>query len=434
MSDADKEQKLEPTEEPSALEEGSVPEERSELEEETVPEEKSEPEEARVPEEEGGLEEESVPEKISDQEEETGEYESLSGMAIPAAEKPPKQRGNGVAWLALLLSLVALAAVGYTISLDWLAKDSGADDALAGFDSRLSAAQEGISAMDARVAELDGRDSDAEAEMDALRQDVDERVRSLSSLPGRMSTLESAVASIAGVSEGARDTWLLAEAEYYMQIANAQLQLANNPHLAALALGMADERVLQLGDPALTEVRRAISDELAALDVMEKPDIAGATLTLASLARVVESLPLASTARAADEKPHPDDEEQSGVDRAWSSMKSAMSGLVKVTPPDEATVSFLSPDAEYFLRSNLALQLQSARLALLRGEQAVFEQTLDDTSALMSQYFDSESAQVASAQETLAEIRSSVFTTSMPDISGSLRLLRQYRTVSESSQ
>jgi uncharacterized protein HemX len=230
MSDADKEQKLEPTEEPSALEEGSVPEERSELEEETVPEEKSEPEEARVPEEEGGLEEESVPEKISDQEEETGEYESLSGMAIPAAEKPPKQRGNGVAWLALLLSLVALAAVGYTISLDWLAKDSGADDALAGFDSRLSAAQEGISAMDARVAELDGRDSDAEAEMDALRQDVDERVRSLSSLSGRMSTLESAVASIAGVSEGARDTWLLAEAEYYMQIANAQLQLANNPH------------------------------------------------------------------------------------------------------------------------------------------------------------------------------------------------------------
>jgi uroporphyrin-3 C-methyltransferase len=115
-------------------------------------------------------------------------------------------------------------------------------------------------------------------------------------------------------------------------------------------------------------------------------------------------------------------------------MKSAMSGLVKVTPPDEATVSFLSPDAEYFLRSNLALQLQSARLALLRGEQAIFEQTIDDTSALMSQYFDSESAQVASAQETLAEIRSNVFTTSMPDISGSLRLLRQYRTVSESSQ
>ena len=410
MSDTDKEQKLEPTEENSGLEEENVPEEKS------------------------GLEEESVPEERSDPEEETGEYESLSAMEIPAVEKPPKQRGNGVAWLALLLSLVALAAIGYTISRDWLAADSGADNALSNFDNRLSAAQESMSAMAARVTELDTRDSEATAEIDALRQDIDERVRSLSSLPGRISMLESSVASIAGVSEGVRDTWLLAEAEYYMQIANAQLQLANNPHLAALALGMADERVLQLGDPALTDVRRAISDELAALDIMEKPDIAGATLTLASLARVVESLPLASTARAADEEPQPDDEEQSGVDRAWSSMKSAMSGLVKVTPPDEVTVTFLSPDAEYFLRSNLALQLQSARLALLRGEQAIFEQTLDDTSALMSHYFDSESAQVASAQETLAEIRSNVFTTSMPDISGSLRLLRQYRTMSESSQ
>jgi len=111
-----------------------------------------------------------------------------------------------------------------------------------------------------------------------------------------------------------------------------------------------------------------------------------------------------------------------------------MSGLVKVTPPEQEKLALLTPDGEQFLRNNLALQLQSARLALLRGEQAVFEQALDDTSALLSQYFDHESAQVASAQQTLAEIRGSVFTTATPDISGSLRLLRQYRTLSESSQ
>jgi len=417
MSDTDKEQKLEPTEEESAPEDDSAPEAASALEDDSAPEEESALEDDRGP------EEESV------------EDAGLAADEVPVAEIPPKRRGNGVAWLALLLSLAALAAVGYTISRDWLeAGNASEDDALASLDGRISATQDGISALDARITELDGRDSGAAAEIDALRQELDERVLAFNSLPARMSTLESSVASIAGVSEGARDTWLLAEAEYYMQIANAQLQLANNPNLAALALGMADERVVQLGDPALTDVRRAISDELAALDVMEKPDIAGATLTLASLARVVESLPLASMARTADEAPQPVDQEQSGVDRAWSSMKSAMSGLVKVTPPDEAKIAFLSPDAEYFLRNNLALQLQSARLALLRGEQVVFEQTIDDTSALISQYFDSESAQVASAQKTLAEIRGNVFTTSMPDISGSLRLLRQFRTVRESSQ
>ena len=110
-----------------------------------------------------------------------------------------------------------------------------------------------------------------------------------------------------------------------------------------------------------------------------------------------------------------------------------MSGMVTVTPPEQARLIRLSPDAEFFLRNNIALQLQSARLALLRGEQAVFEQTLDDTSALLTEYFDADSASVAGALETIAEIRSHVFTAATPDISESLRLLRQFRTLNENA-
>ena len=235
------------------------------------------------------------------------------------------------------------------------------------------------------------------------------------------------------MSEGARDAWILAESEYYMQIANAQLQLANNPHLAALALRMADERIVQLANPALTDVRRAISDELAALEIMEKPDIEGATLTLSSLARVVEALPIAGAVDDAEESGETDPE-LSGAGRAWASVKNAMSGLVKVTPPDQARVVALSPDGEFFLRNNIALQLQAARLALLRGEQSIFESTLDDTSALLQEYFDTSSTQVAGALDTIAEVRSHVFTTDTPDISESLRLLRQFRTLNENEQ
>jgi uncharacterized protein HemX len=94
----------------------------------------------------------------------------------------------------------------------------------------------------------------------------------------------------------------------------------------------------------------------------------------------------------------------------------------------------VSPDAGAFLRSNIALQLQSARLALLRGEQSIFEQTLDDIGALLDTYFDSSSEQVASTKLTLLEIRENVFTTSAPDISASLQLLRQFRTLRETNE
>ncbi len=350
-------------------------------------------------------------------------------------DEPKRERsGNSVAWLAFLIALIALAAAGYTAWQDWQgAADTSVDDQVARLDSQITSYTQSLSSLEAQIAELGARDPGVDAAIDGLRRELDERIRLLSSLPARISTLEGSVASLAGVSEGARDAWFLAESEYYMQIANAQLQLANNPHLASLALKMADERILQLANPALTDVRRAISDELASLDVMEKPDIEGATLTLASLARVVESLPLASSADADEEAPVADPD-QSGPSRAWASVKNAMSGLVKVTPPERAKLVQLSPDSEFFLRNNIALQLQSARLALLRGEQAIFEQTLDDTSALLSEYFDADSAAVTAALETIAEIRGHVFTTAAPDISESLRLLRQFRTLNASAQ
>jgi uroporphyrin-3 C-methyltransferase len=354
------------------------------------------------------------------------------------ADKPKRERsGNPVAWLAFLVALIALAAAGYTAWQDWQgANDTSIDDEVSRLDSRITSSTRSLSSLEAQITELSTRDPGVDAAVAGFRREMgelDERIRLLSSLPARLSTLEGSVASLAGVSEGALDTWILAESEYYMQIANAQLQLANNPHLASLALKMADERIVQLANPALTDVRRAISDELASLDVMEKPDIEGATLTLASLARVVESLPLASSANSEEETPEADPD-QSGASRAWASVKNAMSGLVKVTPPERAKLVQLSPDAEFFLRNNIALQLQSARLALLREEQAIFEQTLDDTSALLTEYFDAESAAVMGALETIAEIRGYVFTTETPDISQSLRLLRQFRTLNEIAQ
>lgn len=349
--------------------------------------------------------------------------------------KAPKKRGNGIAWLALLLSVAALGAVGYTFYLDWQSTaDDGVTAAVTGLESQLATTSRSLTELSERVDAMTVGDIASTADVEALRGELDERIRLLNSLPSRMSTLESSMAALAGVSMSARNTWLLAEAEYYLQIANAQLQLANNPQLASMALGMADERVVQIADPALIDVRRAIADELAALDIMEKPDIAGTTLTLASLARVVESLPLARAASSDTSAEEYVDAPQSGMNRAWASVKSALSGLVKVTPPDEEKQLMLTTDGEYFLRNNIALQLQSARLALLRGEQAVFEQSLDDTSALLGEYFDADSAQVASTRETLAEIRGNVFTTAAPDISQSLRLLRQYRTLTESSQ
>jgi len=354
----------------------------------------------------------------------------------PPTDKPAKRGTSPVSWLAMFLSFLTLAAVGYMVMEDRRTQEAteAGGDSLAQLSGRVDESRQSLSELDRNLTDLASSDESMRSRVESLQQSIEERVRLLDTLPLRMSNLENSVAALQGVSAGARDTWLLAEAEYYMQIANAQLQLGNNPHLATLALGMADERVVQMANPALTDVRRAIADELAALEVMNKPDIEGVSLTLASLSRVVESLPLQSVDQGAADDEQGMDPELSGTARAWASVKGAVSGLVKVTPPDEAARALLTPDTAQLIRANLALQLQAARLALLRGEQAIFEQSLDDADALLEHYFDTSKAPVDSARQTIAEIRDGMFAVTPPDISESLRLIRQFRVLAETTR
>lgn len=338
-----------------------------------------------------------------------------------------------VAWLALFLALLTTASVGY-LYLERFRADSSAEEqgaVTSQLSQQLAGTNSALSELDDNIEQLTAAEQRANSLIDALRRDLDERSGLFDSLSPRLGNLERSVASLQGVSLDTRNTYLIAEAEYYLQIANSQLQLAGNPYLASLALEQADDRLLQLADPALTEVRRAIANEIAALDVMEKPDISGVALTLASLARVVDSLPLRQAAGADDVALDADGEQAGGIARAWGAAKGAFTGLVKHTAPGDRQAPLLTPDAEPLIRSNLALQLQAARLALLRGEQLVFEQSIDDASSWISTYFDTSGAPVQSTLQTLAEIRDGYSSSVAPDISGSLRLLRQYETLSE---
>lgn len=375
--------------------------------------------------------------------EETPAIEATTAADEQPAPKPSKSGGNGVAWLALLVSVIALAAIGYSVYNEWQSQrqvdlSSGNIEAsLNSLSRRIDETNDVIRATSTELAALDAADSSTGDEINALQlelADMSDQLQLLKSLPIRISNTEAALANLQGVSDGARDTWLLGEAEYYMQLANAQLQLAGNPELAAQALGMADERVAQLANPALTNIRIALADEIAMLAGIETPDVEGITLQLASLARLVETLPLRPVERIEDDSPATVDEDIGRLDRAWNSIKSATSGMIRHRTTDEEIMPLISPDAEYFLRTNLALQMQTARLALLRGEQPVYAASLSDAARWLERYFDANSTQVGAALETIGELQGGMFETEKPDISGSLRLLRQYNSVAESAQ
>ncbi len=370
--------------------------------------------------------------------------ESAYREADAPGAAPPRKRSL-TRWLWILLLLAAAAVAGYWYFAGLVgggARTVAADEeALAGLrrdtSTQLAAIRDSLADIDERLAAVESRGSGAEEDLDSLREslaDFGEMSAAIESFESRLQSVERSLDSLQGIPGDARDVFLLAEAEYYMQIANAQLQLAGNPELAALALEQADDRLSQLADPALTDVRRALADERAALEVMEQRDIAGVTLTLGSLAQVVESLPVqTSDAELPDTSAAPV-EDESGLDRAWQSVKNAFGGVFEYTAPTDPDRPLLTPGSEPLIRSNLALQLQAARLALLRGEQELFRQSLDDAERWLTAYFDTGSASVAGALDTVRDIRDEYRQSERPDISESLRLLRQYQALAETAR
>jgi uroporphyrin-3 C-methyltransferase len=357
---------------------------------------------------------------------------------IRVEQAVPPQTGIRLTLLALLLSAIAVAGVAYLV-LRPAAVPAPATVDTAEIDALrkiVDSGNESINRLRQRLDDLASRDVVSATDVRSMQQQLNEalasRLAAYDSLPDRMSNVEDSMSSIQGISSGVRDSWLLAEAEYYMQIANAQLQLAGNPRLARLALLQADDRIRQLANPALTHVRRTLSNELRALNIVNGPDIEGITLTLASLADVVESLPLRQQVELPAAEDPEIDGELDGLDRAMESLKNTMSDVVSVRRTDETIRPLIAPESAYFLRANLSLQLQVARLALLRGERAAFQQCLDDSDSWLGEYYDADSAQVQSARQTISEIRNSLYDVAIPDISESLRMLRQYNTLSAS--
>jgi len=343
--------------------------------------------------------------------------------ASPETQAPKAPRISPLPLVVALAAFLVAALSAGGFAWLWLERQ-GPDPVAQALDDNRAA----LDRLSGEVEALAGDLQDAGQDIDALEDGIDqarrdrraleesmndgfERLEPLEALPGRIRNLESSLAALQGISTGLRDTWLLAEAEYYLQIANAQLDLANNPEQARVALELADERLASLANPALTDIRRAIANEIRRVGGMNTVDVEGRALELSSLADSIETLPLERDRI----EPDFDDPEVSGE----------LSGRRSDAPLEP----LLPPDAAFFLRSNVSLQLLAARLALLERNEALYSASLADAKRWIGEYFDTGSREVSSVIESIEALEGLDLSTEKPDISGSLALLRRYMSV-----
>jgi len=236
----------------------------------------------------------------------------------------------------------------------------------------------------------------------------------------------SVLAALVGRSE---QGWSLAEVEYLLRIANQRLQLQRDLKTARQALQAADARLQELADPQFLKVREQLARELESLRAVEPVDVDGISARLTALMETIDELTVMGSKYQPAVKTEAAGSRAAPTVQDWRELPallwSSLSELFRIREHDKPVSPMLPPEREYFLRENLRLQLSAARLALLRDDRVQYRTTLTTATNWLEGYFSAEDTRVNELQTQLKQISAIDVAPQLPDISASLRLLRQ---------
>jgi uroporphyrin-3 C-methyltransferase len=401
------------------MNEPSPPEDKRQPEEEVLPGDDTrseEPGESPAPEPDTS---ESVPDPETGRPVEDAVTASAAGVR---AGKPPSGGGKALAGLALVLALAAAGVSGYVA---WITKLTAgqADSAKADIEGEIGRLEARSNSLEQSLVELEREWRATSGQIDAV-SGIEGR------LEGRVAALESRTAALARTESVPRDVdWRLAEIEFLLRLANRQVSLARDPVGARAALENADLLLADLADPAMQPVRQQVADGLLGLRSLEQPDVEGLALRLGSLARRVESLPLASQP-VGTEATAGTGTSDSGWGRLKSKIREFFASIFQVRRAAGSAAPLLSPEESFFLRRNLELELQAARVALLTSNAPVYRESLSSARRWAEEHFLIDDPGVQGFIEGLRDLEGRDITVSLPDLSGSLRAFDEARSES----
>lgn len=337
--------------------------------------------------------------------------------------------------LLALAGLVTLAAVGYQEVSGYKARLEQETQNSQELKTLVFETGKQLQQLDAlqkefgdQIKGLDGQLKSEVQKADALQQRLQQEQQQYSK--GREEML-NALSGLHRRIGRSTSRWMAAEAEYLIRVANHRLQLEGDIATAKSALQAADERLRDSADPIWGPVREVLAQDMARLDGLGQVDYQGLSARLGGLAAQVAQLEIKGQLIN-----NPMTQEPEGKRRKFKLKKmlkdgwEGFSSLVVLRRHDKPLNAMLPPEHAFFLHQNLRLQLESARLALLRRDQPLFDDSLTQASQWLAEFFEPTHPQTQAMQSALKALTDTQVRIAIPDISNALISLKQQLEVS----
>lgn len=313
-------------------------------------------------------------------------------------------------WLSIAISAIALAS---TVTLGWFGflewkRLNVTIAALESSQSTVRALSAQIAQLTPRVESVEPRFADAERRMMAAQEAANAVLERVEVLAERMQTSQV----------DTRETYVLAEAEYVLKLAQQRILIERSPANALTLMQTADALLAELADPRLQSVREALALDMQALDGVPELDMLGVQAKISAMTARLDALTLPVRRLSAPVAELPKDL-QPLVDR--------VSQYITIHRLDAPITPLVSAADAGRAREILRLQLEQLKLAILREEPALFESTRLAAVSTVSHYFDATSGAGAAIHAGLAALADVPVTRTIPEASQGLLVLKAYR-------
>lgn len=349
--------------------------------------------------------------------------------------------------LALILSLLALGSLGAVLWLgyphwqvmrqDMLSMQQGIQDNLQ-IQSELKTSLENAHKL-IQQSPTTGQLSAQRAVLDAQQQLLS---KSRTAMEQREVELRVIIAELRKRSGKPDNRWMVAEAEYLLQLASARLQLAGDINTAITAIRQAEKRLLETGDDQWTDIRQLLAGDADRLAAIKLPDVKQLSADISTLvAQVPELQPAYRKPIASDTSSESTaDAAESPPPGSWQTLLQALTSSaresIRIRRHDQIPAALLAPEQEQLLYQSLELILETSRLALLQGHMGLFRDNLQRADNWIRTRFNPEQAAAASILSKLDQLMQINLTPELPDINPALQALQARRALlgSQSSE
>ena len=229
----------------------------------------------------------------------------------------------------------------------------------------------------------------------------------------------------------------LAEVDYLLRLADAKLKLERNVAAARLALDVAQQRLKTVNESSMASVQTMIGEAIASLRGVQLPDLSALAHKLAEMEKEIGGLPLQITSDVPDiknrVKPATSATVSADTDRSWwdrtgEAVWNQFKGIVVIRRVRSDAPPLIAMEEEFFLRQNLRLELESMRMALLRGDAEAYRDSYDLAHNWTQTYFDTQDARVTAFLAELKALQAVEFNPYTPDLAGVNQAFREVMT------